>query len=39
MDERRARLNKFNSQDMKTFFTAEDRARAFGGMKPPNRNK
>ena len=31
--ERRARLDKFNSQDMKTFLTAEEKQRAFGGKK------
>ena len=34
--QRRARQSKFHEQDIKTFFTPEERARAFGGrIEPP----
>lgn len=34
MQDRRARVAKHNAQDIKTFFTAEERARIFAGRRP-----
>jgi hypothetical protein len=34
MQDRRARVAKHNAQDIKTFFTAEERARIFTGKRP-----
>ena len=33
MNDRKARLQKHNAQDIKTYFTAEERAKIFGGNK------